>query len=144
MTDPVTLAAALAIAKLACGKFFEASVGKLGEKFTETGLKKIDELYQKIRTKLGNNPRAVNALKAVENGKEEELQALATYLRDMMNNDQNFAADVQKIADEIEIHKVEDNSQMIQINRDSSTGYQTKTAPDNTNFFGGTHYHGKS
>ncbi|MDB9348960.1 hypothetical protein [Nodularia spumigena] len=36
----LTLPAALAIAKIAYTKFFESSIGKLGEKFTETGLQK--------------------------------------------------------------------------------------------------------
>ena len=110
MTDLITLAAAQAIAKVALNKFFESGVGKLGEKFTEAGLKKIDELYQKIRQKLSGNAGANHALADVEQGNQEALQRVAVYLFDAMKADGNFATDVQKIADEINFHRVEDNS----------------------------------
>ncbi|MEH2296280.1 hypothetical protein [Nostoc sp.] len=143
MVGLITLAAAQAIANVAFRKFFESSVGKLGEKFTETGLKKIDELYQTIRKKLSGNPGANHTLADVEQGNQEALQRVAVYLLDVMQADANFATDVQKIADEINIHRVEDNSQLTQINKDHSTGYQTKTGDNNTNQFGNTiHYHG--
>ncbi|MEH1981929.1 hypothetical protein [Nostoc sp.] len=143
MVSLITLAAAEAIAKVAFGKFFESSAGKLGEKFTETGLKKIDELYQTIRKRLSGNPGAKDALTDVEQGNQEALQRVAVYLLDVMKADGNFATDVQKIADEINIHRVEDNSQLTQINKDHSTGYQTKTGDNNTNQFGNTnHYYG--
>jgi hypothetical protein len=47
MADPVTLTVAT-IAGFAFSKFFESSVGKLGEKFTEAALAKMDELRKKI------------------------------------------------------------------------------------------------
>ncbi|WP_138506160.1 hypothetical protein [Nostoc sp. PA-18-2419] len=135
MADLITLAAAQAIAKVAFNKFFESGVGKLGEKFTEAGLKKIDELYQKIRKKLSGNAGASNALADVERGNQDALQRVAVYLLDEMQADANFATDVQKIADEINIHRVEDNSSQNQYNY-GGQNYQTKTGADNTNQFG--------
>ncbi|MEH1939377.1 MAG: hypothetical protein V7L01_04045 [Nostoc sp.] len=135
MVGLITLAAAQAIANVAFNKFFESSVGKLGEKFTETGLKKIDELYQTIRRKLSGNPDANHALAEVEKGNQEALQEVAVYLRAVMNADDKFATDVQKIADEINIHRVEDNSSQNQYNY-GGQNYQTKTGENNTNQFG--------
>ncbi|MEH1845653.1 MAG: hypothetical protein V7L25_11805 [Nostoc sp.] len=135
MVGLITLTAAQAIANVAFSKFFESSVGKLGEKFTETGLKKIDELYQTIRRKLSGNPGANHALADVEQGNQEALQRVAVYLLDVMNADGNFATDVQKIADEINIHRLEDNSSQNQYNY-GGQNYQTKTGENNTNQFG--------
>ncbi|MEH2273856.1 MAG: hypothetical protein V7K40_03305 [Nostoc sp.] len=135
MVGLITLTAAQAIANVAFSKFFESSVGKLGEKFTEAGLKKIDELYQTIRRKLSANPDANHALADVEQGNQEALQRVAVYLLDVMNADGNFATDVQKIADEINIHRLEDNSSQNQYNY-GGQNYQTKTGENNTNQFG--------
>jgi len=140
MGDLITLAAAQAIAKVAFNKFFESGVGKLGEKFTEAGLKKIDELYQKIRQKLGGNAGANDALTDVERGNEEALQRVAVYLLDAMKADNTFASDVQKIADEINFHRVEDNSSQNQYNY-GGQNYQTKTGHSNTNTFGNVTNH---
>ncbi|MBW4593355.1 MAG: hypothetical protein KME46_10635 [Brasilonema angustatum HA4187-MV1] len=140
MTNPVTFSAALVIAKLACGKFFESSVGKLGEKFTEAALKKIDELYRIIREKLSVNRNTASTLTAIEQGKEEELQGLAVYLRDTMNADQEFADQVQVLAREIHAGKIQDNSQMLMnIDGTNNTGNQTKNDVTNQ---GGTNYIG--
>lgn len=100
-------------------------------------------MYQTIRKRLNGNPGANDALADVEQGNQEALQQVAVYLLAAMKADGNFATDVQKIADEINIHRVEDNSQFTQINKDHSTGYVTKTGDNNTNQFGNTiHYHG--
>lgn len=62
MADPVSLSATV-IATLAFTKILEKTV----EKFTEGALTKMDELRQKIWKKLRGNPRAENALTAVDN-----------------------------------------------------------------------------
>ncbi|MDJ0737392.1 MAG: hypothetical protein QNJ47_25560 [Nostocaceae cyanobacterium] len=126
MTEPVTLTAA-AIATLAFTKFFESGVGKLGEKFTETALKKMDELRQKIWQKLRGNKKAETALTAIEAGSREELKRLEVYLQDAMDDDPDFAASVKALAHEINAGKLQDNSQMEQnIYGEQNTGYQTK------------------
>ncbi|MBD2665229.1 hypothetical protein B6N60_02399 [Richelia sinica FACHB-800] len=124
MADPVTLTAAT-IAGFAFSKFFESSVGKLGEKFTEAALAKMDELRKKIWDKLRGNNRAVTALTAIEQGSKADLDRLAVYLEDEMREDAAFAEEVQKLAQEIHAGKIQDNSQMVMnIDGQNNTGTQ--------------------
>jgi hypothetical protein len=137
MADPVTLTAAT-IAGFAFSKFFESGVGKLGEKFTEAALAKMDELRQKIWDKLRGNSRAVNAINAIEQGSQDDLQRLAVYLEDEMKDDPVFAEEVQKLAQEINAGKKQDNSQMVMnIDGQNNKGYQTKNEVTNQ---GGENY----
>jgi hypothetical protein len=106
------------------------------EKFTEGALTKMDELRQKIWNKLRGNPRAENALAAVEQGNKDELQRLAVYLQDAMEDDPQFANEVRVMAQEIHAGKLQDNSQMTQSNYDNARGWQTKVD-------GGTAYIGE-
>jgi hypothetical protein len=131
MADPVTLSAA-AIATLAFTKMLEKTV----EKFTQDALTKMDELRKKIWKKLQSNPRAENALTAVEQGSKDELQRLAVYLQDAMEEDPHFANEVRVLAQEIHAGKLQDNSQMTQSNYDNARGWQTKVD-------GGTAYIGE-
>jgi hypothetical protein len=131
MADPVTLSATV-IATLAFTKMLEKTV----EKFTEGALTKMDELRQKIWNKLRGNPRAENALAAVEQGNKDELQRLAVYLQDAMEDDPQFANEVRVMAQEIHAGKLQDNSQMTQNNYDNARGWQTKVD-------GGTAYIGE-
>ncbi|HEY9730184.1 MAG TPA: hypothetical protein V6D50_27385 [Chroococcales cyanobacterium] len=131
MVDPVTLSAT-AIATLAFTKMLEKTV----EKFTEGTLAKMEELRQKIWSKLRGDPRAENALTAVEQGNKKELQRLAVYLQDAMEDDSQFANEVQTLAQEINAGKLQDNSQMTQSNYDNARGWQTKVE-------GGTAYIGE-
>lgn len=121
MVDPVSLSAA-AIATLAFTKMLEKTV----EKFTEGALTKMDELRQKIWNKLRGNPRAEKALTAVEQGEKSELDRLAVYLQDAMEDDPQFAAEVRTLAQEINAGKLQDNSRMTQNNYDSARGVQNK------------------
>jgi hypothetical protein len=131
MADPITLSAA-AIASLAFTKMLEKTV----EKFTEGALTKMDVLRQKIWDKLRGNSRAENALTAVEQGNKDELQRLAVYLQDAMEDDPQFANEVRALAQEIHAGKLQDNSQMTQSNYDNARGWQTKVE-------GGTAYIGE-
>jgi hypothetical protein len=131
MADPVTLSATV-IATLAFTKMLEKTV----EKFTEGALTKMDELRQTIWNKLRGNPRAENALAAVEQGNKDELQRLAVYLQDAMEDDPQFANEVRVMAQEIHAGKLQDNSQMTQSNYDNARGWQTKVD-------GGTAYIGE-
>ena len=131
MADPVTLSATV-IATLAFTKMLEKTV----EKFTEGALTKMDELRQTIWKKLRGNPRAENALAAVEQGNKDELQRLAVYLQDAMEDDPQFANEVRALAQEIHAGKLQDNSQMTQSNYDNARGWQTKVD-------GGTAYIGE-
>ena len=131
MADPVTLSATV-ITTLAFTKMLEKTV----EKFTEGALTKMDELRQTIWNKLRGNPRAENALAAVEQGNKDELQRLAVYLQDAMEDDPQFANEVRVMAQEIHAGKLQDNSQMTQSNYDNARGWQTKVD-------GGTAYIGE-
>ncbi len=142
MTDPVTTLTAFAIAEFAFKKFFESSVGKLGEKFTQTALTKMDELHQKIRDKLRGNPRAEKALQEVEKGSKDHLNKLAFYLEDEMKDNPDFAAQVSTLAQEIKAGKIQDNSHMVMnIDGQNNTGNQSKNEVTNQ---GGTSYIGNN
>ncbi|MBW4635746.1 MAG: hypothetical protein KME30_28865 [Iphinoe sp. HA4291-MV1] len=133
--EPLT---AGAIATLAFTKAFEKTI----EKFTEAALAKMDELRKKIWEKLRGNPKAEKVLTAVEQGNKSELERLAVYLQDSMDDDPEFAAQVQALAQEINAGKLQDNSNMTQNNYDTSTGYQTRVETERgTTNIGGSHTH---
>lgn len=141
--EPVTTLTAATIATLAFTKFLEGSVGKVAEKFSEVAIAKMDQLRQKIWQKLRGNPKAENALAALEQqGAKPDLDRLAVYLQDAMEDDPQFATEIRAMAHEINLEQIQDNSSMNQINY-GGTNYQTKTGTDNTNFFEGNHYHGQ-
>ncbi len=127
---------AVVIATLAFKKFLETGAGELGKKFTSAAITKMDELRQKIWDKLRGNSKAENAITAVEQGSKQELDRLAVYLQDVMEDDEQFASEVQAIAQEIHAGKLQDNSSMKQINYDNARGWQTKVE-------GGTAYIGE-
>lgn len=126
--EPLT---AGAIATLAFTKAFEKTI----EKFTEAALTKMDELRKKIWKKLQGNMNAEKALISVEQGNKAELEKVAGYLQYAMLEDEQFAAEVQTLAQEINVGKLQDNSHMTQYNNDNARGWQTKVE-------GGTAYIG--
>ncbi len=134
-----TLTAA-AIAELAFKKFLETGVGKAAEKFTEAAVAKMDQLRKKIWGKLRGNRTAESALAAVEQGSKLDLHQLVAYLHVAMDEDPQFASEIQAIAQEINAGKLQDNSSMTMNTYDNSTGYQMKNE-GGTNFVGGTHHH---
>lgn len=133
--EPIT---STVIVTLAFTKFLETTV----EKFTETGLQKMDELRQKIWAKLKGNAKAEEALKGVEEGKKEKLKSVEAYLTVAMDDDENFAAEVENLASEIQSLKLQDNSSMNQYIYEGGTGYQTKVE-GGTVYQGTTHYYSK-
>jgi len=133
--EPISLTAG-AIATLAFTKVFETSV----EKFTEAALAKMDVLRKKIWDKLRGNIKAESALTAAEKGSKPALNQVADYLKVVMNEEPEFAKEVQGLAHEIRIGKIQDNSSMNMNTHDNSTGYQTKIE-QGTNYLGGTHTH---
>ena len=131
--EPLT---ASVIATLAFKKAFEKTI----EKFTEVALVKMDELRQEIWNKLRGNPRAEKVLTAVDQGNKLELERLAVYLQDAMDDDPQFASQVQALAQEINAGKLLDNSNMTQNNYGNSTGYQNRVETEKgTTNIGGTH-----
>lgn len=94
--EPISLTAG-AIATLAFTKFFETCV----EKFTEASLVKMEQLRKKIWEKLRGNPQAETALSKVEKGSKPDLERVAAYLDVVMNENPDFAKEVQTLAQEI-------------------------------------------
>jgi hypothetical protein len=131
MTDPVTALTvtaltASAIASLAFQEFVKSGAGDLAKRFTGEAIAKMDELRQKILVKLKGKPKAETAIAAVEQGSKTDLDRLAVYLQDEMEDDPQFADDVRILANEINAGKLIDNSSMTQNNYDNAKGWQTK------------------
>ena len=146
MVDPATTVTALTavkIAELAFTKFIESSAGEAAKKFTETAIAKMDDLRKSIWTKLRGKSLAIDeALTKAEQGDRAAVDTVAKYLDVAMVDYPDFAIEVRAIAHEITLEQKQDNSSMTQTNY-GGTNYQTKTGDNNTNFFGGSHNHGK-
>jgi hypothetical protein len=139
--EPLTLTAS-AIATLAFQKFLESGAGELGKKFTTEAIAKMDQLRQLIWQKMQGKPTAETALKQVEQGDPAELDRLVAYLQVSMDDDPDFAQQVQQLAYEINIGKIQDNSSQTQINRDNAKGWQTRVE-GGTAYIGEIHIQGK-
>jgi predicted ribosome quality control (RQC) complex YloA/Tae2 family protein len=126
------------IVKLAFTKVFETTI----EKFTESAIAKMEPLRQKIADKLRGNTKAENALAAAKKGSKQDLEKVAAYLQVVMNEEPDFAQEIQTIAREIEAGKLQDNSSMTQNNshNHNSPGFQTRVDGGPT-FIGGTSHH---
>ncbi len=129
--NPVSLSANV-IVSLAFSKILENSA----ENFTDVALAKMENLRQKIWDKLKGNLRAKKAFAAVDQGSKADLDRLTIYLHDEMEDDEQFALEVQALAQEINAVKQRDNSRMTQNNYDNARGWQTKVD-------GGTAYIGE-
>jgi hypothetical protein len=112
---------ASAIATFAFTRVFETSIGK----YTEAALAKTDELRQKIRHELRDNPDAEQVLSAVEQGSQQDMEHLGAYLQEAMEGDEQFATEVRAIAREIDAD-TQDNSSMTQNIYGNSRGWETK------------------
>jgi hypothetical protein len=136
MTDPVTALTASAIASLAFQEFVKSGAGDLAKRFTGEAIAKMGQLRELILNKLKGNPDAEEALGKVQAGSEEEISDVATFLKFAMKSDQEFAGQVQAIAQEINVGKLLDQSSMTQNNYGNAKGWQTKVE-------GGTAYIGE-
>ncbi|MBD2114953.1 tetratricopeptide repeat protein [Nodosilinea sp. FACHB-141] len=135
-TPTISTLTANTILTVALARFSDSNSHNLQEKFTKAGLLKIDELYRSIREKIQGNQKQESALISAEQGSKTELDNLATYLETMMNDDTEFAAEIQHISQEIYAEKLKDNTMMVQNNYDNAKGWQTKIE-------GGTAYIGE-
>jgi hypothetical protein len=121
-------------------KFIESTIGKVAEKMTEAGIKKIGELRAAIVAKLQGDPAAVEAL-AKAFGSEDDLKDVANYLDMAVRKDVAFAQQVQSLVQEIQtLVQIQDDSHMTQINRDNAKGWQTKVQ-GGTTYIGEIHIH---
>ncbi|MBW4465708.1 MAG: hypothetical protein KME07_09755 [Pegethrix bostrychoides GSE-TBD4-15B] len=142
MVDPVSALTAGVIVDLAARKFVESGAGKLAEKFTESAIQKMGDLWQRIKTRLsGKSAKLDEAMVKVEQGDSAAQAVVSKYLDVAMEDYPEFAAEVQQLVHQITLEQKQDNSSMNAYNYGSGTVYQTTTGDDNTNFFGGTHNH---
>jgi len=118
-------------------------VPELAKKFTETAIAKMDELREKVWIKLRGKLEAENALAAVENGSQADLNNVAAYLQVAMVEDPKFASEIRALGQEINAGKLVDQSRMTQINSDQAKGWQTKVE-GGTAYIGENHFHGQS
>lgn len=125
-----------AIAFLAFQEFVNFGAGELAKKFTKEAISNMALLRELIGTRLKVNPDAEIILNNIQAGSEEEISDLIVYLKAAMRNDQDFADQIQAIAQEINAGKLLDQSLVVQNNYDSSKGWQTKVE-------GGTAYIGE-
>ncbi len=141
MVGPVATFTASALTELAFKKFLETAAGETAKKFTEAALGKMEELRQKIMTRLTGNAPAVNAAKRLEasQGNTEDLEAVSDYLKIAMREDPQFANELTLLGQEINLGKVNDNSSTVQNIHDNATGYINQIDGNNsTNYIGGT------
>jgi hypothetical protein len=137
MADPVTAMTASAIASLAFQEFVKSGAGDLAKRFTGEAIAKMGRLRELIWNKLKGNPDAEEALQNVQAGSEEEVSDVATYLKSAMKSDQEFAGQVQAIAQEINAGKLLDQSSMTTNVYDNAKAWVTKVE-------GGTAYIGEN
>jgi hypothetical protein len=144
MADPVTTLTASAIAALAFQKFLESGAGELGKKFTTEAIAKMDTLLKRIWAKLRGKPRVEEVKGAIEQTKKitpEQVNQIAAYLQVAMDEDSQFANDIQLLAQEINAGKLIDQSHMIQNIYDNAKGWQTKVE-GGTAYIGEIHQYG--
>lgn len=101
----------------------------------------MNDLRALIWNKLRGNPDAESALQNVQQGSEDDLSDVATYLKAAMKRDAEFATQVQAIANEINAGKLIDQSNMVQNNYDNARGWQTKVE-GGTAYIGEIHQYG--
>jgi hypothetical protein len=140
MTDTVTTLTASTIITLAFQEFIKSGSGELAKKFTTEAIAKMKELRDLIWQKLSGNADAERALENAQNGSEEDISDVATYLKAAMKNDPQFAAQVQVMAQKINAGKLIDQSNMTMSIYDQARGYMTKV--DGTANIGEIHQHG--
>jgi hypothetical protein len=144
MAEPVTAVTASVIATLAFQKFIESGAGELAKKFTGAAISKMDELRQKIWDKLrGKSSRVDEALAQVEQGNRAALETIAKHLDVLMDENPDFAREVQAIAQAINAGKLLDQSSMTMHVHDQAMGWQTKVE-GGTAYIGVQHFHEKS
>ncbi|ELS01214.1 hypothetical protein Xen7305DRAFT_00009160 [Xenococcus sp. PCC 7305] len=142
--EPITLSAVTAIATLAFQKYLETSFDELSTKFNSVAIDKMDQLRKMIWQKLRGNSDAENALKNIEEGTEQDLSEVATYLKAALNKDPEFTSQVQTIAQEINAGKLQDNSPITQNISDNGTGIIATAEGESTQYIAKEmHFHGK-
>jgi|GEM_PF-2403879 len=119
MIEPISIAAARAIVKIAFDKFVEGGAGELGKNLTDSITQKIMQLGTKVWKRIKGNPTAVSVLEGASQDKPEDIQKLKNYLYALWKDEQSqFSTEVKKLTDEIhfELTQIQDNSIQTQYN----------------------------
>lgn len=86
MIEPISTAAAMAIAKIALDKFIEGGAGELGKNLTVGISQKVQKLGTLVWERIKGNAKAVEVLEAAED-KPEEMQKLNNYLHKLWKDE---------------------------------------------------------
>ena len=121
------------IAKLATQKFLESSAGELAKNFTPAAIAKINQLWQIIRQRFQGNSRREQVLTSIESGSSQDLNRLIVYLEDVMDENQEFAAQLQAIVREIKAGEQQGSMTMKVENSDNNTNYQNQIKAKTSN-----------
>ncbi len=147
MTDPVSWTAS-AIATIAFQKFIESGAGELGKKYTVEAIAKMESLLKRIWTKLRGKPRIEEVKGSIEkthNITPEQINQIAAYLQVAMDEDSQFAAEIQALAQEINAGKLQDNSTMVQnVTGDNNMNVQAKAEQGGKQWIAEKQYFGAS
>ncbi len=147
MTDPVSLSAG-AIATLAFQKFIEAGAGELAKKYTTDAIAQMETLLKRIWTKLGGKPRIEEVKASLEKThkiKLEQINQIAAYLQVAIDDDPQFASELQILAHEINAGKLQDNSNMVQtVTGDNNMNVQAKAEQGGKQWIAEKQYFGTS
>lgn len=146
MVDPVTTLTSGVIANLAFKKFTESVAGELAKKFSTNAIAKMDLLLKRIWAKLGGKPKVGEIKKTIEQSKKitsEQFNQIVAYIQVAMDEDCQFAADIQKIATEINAGKFFYQKNITQSINDQGQGWQTNVE-GGTAYIGEIHIQGKT
>ena len=93
----------LAVTPLLNSEAGKASIGKVAEKLTEETLKKMGRLWTLIHNKLQSKklPEVDVAIAKAKQGDQSGIDDVAEYLGQVMAADKTFAAEVQRLTQEI-------------------------------------------
>ncbi|MEM9165226.1 MAG: hypothetical protein AAGC54_19450 [Cyanobacteria bacterium P01_F01_bin.4] len=156
MLEPLSLAAATAIAKIVLDKFYDGAGKKLEETATELGSAVVEKAKDKIQ-QLGQliwqrcfkgKPADVAQLpeQAAKSNAESEQQKLSEYLGKVLNQDDEFTTQIKQLASEIHqvIVTMEDvnarnvlqnfGDQGLQVNDPKAPVIQAKDSPITINY----------
>jgi tetratricopeptide (TPR) repeat protein len=139
MPEPiVTLAAAYEILKLAFNEFVKSGSGETAKKLTGSAFTGAENLRKKVISwfQQENNTKAKNAIVSIqEQGSNEALNKLATYLHDEMLAEPIFARELQELAQNInDMQKID--YEQVQYIYEGGKGNQFKGTVINNSHFG--------
>jgi hypothetical protein len=96
----------------------------------------MTQLWKTIKGRFqGKKPNAETTIAQIESGNKVEIDKLAKYLDAEMLDDDEFAAQLREMAQEIEAGKIEDNRAMQQtVIGDHNTNIQAQAQDGGTNY----------